>query len=370
MAGVTAGPRRLTIDGVTIDDGANCYVIAEVGHNHQGDIEQAKQLIAAAKECGVNAVKLQKRANRTLYTQDFYNQPYDNEFSFGRTYGEHREALELSPEEYEELQAYARELGITFFATAFDVQSADFLAELDVPAFKIASGDLRNTPLLRHVASFDKPMIVSTGGADMSDIERALDAVLPINKQVCILQCTAAYPADTDDLNLQVITTLRDRFPQLVIGLSDHQNGIAMALVAYMLGARVIEKHFTLNHAAKGTDHAFSLMPEGMRKLVRDLQRVPGAIGDGVKRPLPIEEQPIRKMGKKLVAARELDQGHVLTADDLAIKSPADGGLPPYELDRLVGRRLRRAVAFEDFVTFDDVEPVTEHAGARAATQS
>jgi N-acetylneuraminate synthase/sialic acid synthase len=370
MAAMTgAGSRQLTIDGVTIDDGAHCYVIAEIGHNHQGDVDQAKQLIAAAKECGVDAVKLQKRANRALYTQEFYNQPYENEFSFGRTYGEHREALELSPGGYAELHSYARELGITFFATAFDVESADFLAELDVPAFKLASGDLRNTPLLRHVASFGKPMIISTGGADMSDVERAVDAVLPINEQVCILQCTAAYPAETDDLNLQVITTLRHRFPGLVVGLSDHQNGIAMALVAYMLGARVIEKHFTLNHAAKGTDHAFSLMPEGMRKLVRDLQRVPGALGDGVKRPLPIEEQPMRKMGKKLVAARELDQGHVLTADDLAIKSPADGGLPPYELDRLVGRRLRRPVAFEDFLTFDDAEPLPEHAGAHAASQ-
>ena len=381
-----AGTRQLTIDGVTVDDAADCYVIAEIGHNHQGEVEQAKQLIAAAKECGVDAVKLQKRANRSLYTQEFYNQPYDNEFSFGRTYGEHREALELSPDEYAELQAYAREVGIAFFATAFDFESADFLGELDVPAFKMASGDLRNTPLLRHVAAFGKPMIISTGGAELSDVERAVDAVLPTNEQVCILQCTAAYPADTDDLNLEVITTLRERFPGLVIGLSDHQNGIAMALVAYMLGARVIEKHFTLNHAAKGTDHAFSLMPEGMRKLVRDLQRVPGALGDGVKRSLPVEEQPIRKMGKKLVAARELDQGHVLTPDDLAIRSPADAGLPPYELDRLVGRRLRRSVAFEDLVTFDDVEPAAEPpvraqrgpgegadsptgAGAHAATQ-
>jgi sialic acid synthase len=372
MAAMTgAGTRQLTIDGVTIGDAGRCYVIAEIGHNHQGDVEQAKQLIAAAKECGVDAIKLQKRANRTLYTQEFYNQPYENEFSFGRTYGAHREALELSPDEYAELQAYAREVEITFFATAFDFDSADFLAKLDVPAFKIASGDLRNTPLLRRVAAFGKPMLVSTGGADMSDVERAVEAVLPINEQVCVLQCTAAYPAETDDLNLNVITTLRERFPGLVIGLSDHQNGIAMALIAYMLGARVIEKHFTLNHAAKGTDHAFSLMPEGMRKLVRDLQRVPGALGDGVKRPLPIEEQPIRKMGKKLVAAHELDQGHVLTADDLAIRSPADGGLPPYELDRLVGRRLRRSVAFEDFVTFDDVEPADSptRAGAHAATQ-
>jgi len=163
-----------------------------------------------------------------------------------------------------------------------------------------------------------------------------------------------------------VITTLRERFPGLVIGLSDHQNGIAMAVVAYMLGARVIEKHFTLNHAAKGTDHAFSLMPEGMRKLVRDLQRVPGALGDGVKRPLPIEEAPIRKMGKKLVAARSLEEGHVLTVEDIAIKSPADGGLPPYELERLVGQRLTRRLAPDENLVLGDLEPVQQPVAAHA----
>ena len=361
--------RRLTIDGVEIHDGGECYVIAEIGHNHQGDVGIAKRLIDAAKECGVDAVKLQKRSNRALYTRDFYEQPYDNELSFGRTYGEHREALELSADDYRELLRHAREVGVTLFATAFDFESADLLAELDVPAFKFASGDLRNTPLQRHVAAFGKPMLLSTGGGTMEDVERAVEAILPLNEQLCVLQCTAAYPASVEDLNLNVITTLRERFPSLVIGLSDHQNGIAMAVVAYMLGARVIEKHFTLDHALKGRDHAFSLMPEGMRRLVRDLHRVPAALGDATKRPLPIEADPLEKMGKKLIAARELELGHVLAVSDLAIKSPADGGLPPYELDRLVGRRLRRPVAFEDFVTFDDVEPVSEHAGAHAAAQ-
>jgi len=360
--------RTITIDGTHIGDDTACYVIAEVGHNHQGDVEQAKRLIDAAKECGVNAVKLQKRSNRTLYTREFYEQPYDNELSFGRTYGEHREALELGADDYRALLQHAREVGVTLFATAFDAESADLLAELDVPAFKFASGDLRNTPLQRHVAAFGKPMLLSTGGGTMEDIERAVDAILPLNDQLCVLQCTAAYPANVEDLNLNVITTLRERFPELVIGLSDHQNGIAMAVVAYMLGARVIEKHFTLDHALKGRDHAFSLMPEGMRRLVRDLHRVPAALGDATKRPLPIEADPLEKMGKKLVAARELELGHVLAADDLAIKSPADGGLPPYELDRLVGRTLRRPVAAEDFVTFDDVEPL--HAEAQAASHS
>jgi sialic acid synthase len=361
--------RSLHIDGFDIHDGSDCYVIAEIGHNHQGSVEQAKAMLTMAKDCGANAVKVQKRANRTLYTREFFEQPYDNEFSFGPTYGEHREALELERDAYVELQRYAREIGITFFATPFDIESADFLAELDMPVYKFASADLLNTPLLRHVASFGKPMLISTGGSTLEDIDRAVHAVRPLNEQLGVLQCTAAYPCETEDLHLSVITTLRERYPDYVVGLSDHQSGISMALVAYMLGARVIEKHFTLNHAWKGTDHAFSLMPEGLRKLVRDLQRVPQALGDGIKRPLPVEEKPLEKMGKKLVAARDLELGHVLTAADVAIKSPADGGLPPYELDRLIGRRLRRPVASEDFLTFDDVEPLSEHAGAHAAAQ-
>jgi sialic acid synthase len=361
--------RQLTVDGVQIADDAPCYVIAEIGHNHQGEVEKAKQLISSAHEWGANAVKLQKRSNRTLYTRAYYDQPYDNEMSFGATYGEHREALELGADEYRELQRHARELGITFFATAWDFESADFLADLDMPAYKFASGDLKNTPLQRYVAQLGKPMFLSTGGGTMEDVERAVDTILPINDQLCVLQCTAAYPAASEDLNLRVIAELRERFPELVIGLSDHQNGIAMALVAYMLGARVVEKHFTLDHAWKGTDHAFSLMPDGLRRLVRDLHRIPDALGDGVKRPLPVEEKPLEKMGKKLVAARGLGEGHVLAAGDLAIKSPADGGLPPYELDRLVGMRLLRPLEADENITLADVEAVAEPAEVHAAAR-
>ncbi len=346
--------RELTIDGRRIADDTPCFVIAEIGHNHQGSVERARELIQAAKEAGVDAVKLQKRDNRQLYTRAQYDSPYDNENSFGPTYGAHREALELDRDAYVELQACARELGLVFFATAFDEPSADLLAALDVPAFKIASGDLTNTPLLRHVASFGKPLVVSTGGATIEDVDRAVDAIAGVGGTLCLLQCTAAYPAAVEDLELGVITTLRERYPELVVGLSDHQDGIAMAPVAYMLGARVVEKHFTLSHTAKGTDHAFSLMPEGMRKLVRDLRRVPIAIGDGVKRRLPSEEKPLQKMGKQLVAARPLAAGHVLVEGDLVAKSPADGGLPPYALDDLLGRPLLRSLAGEEPIAVGD----------------
>src|SRR4249919_4276952 len=324
---------ELIVDGKRISGDGPAYVVAEIGHNHHGDLEKAKALVRAARECGADAVKLQKRDNAQLYTRALYDAPYDNEHSFGRTYGEHREALELSAAEWLELREFSREEGITLFGTVFDEPSADFLHELDLPAFKIASGDLTNTPLLRHVAGLGRPIFLSTGGGTMDDVERAVDTILPLNEQLCVMQCTASYPCEVEELNLGVIETYRERFPDLVIGLSDHQSGYTMSLVGYMLGARVIEKHFTLNHAWKGSDHAFSLMPEGMRRLVRDLHRVPDAVGAGVKHPLESERRPLEKMGKKLVATRDLPVGHVLSADDLAARSPADGGLPPYELD-------------------------------------
>jgi N-acetylneuraminate synthase/sialic acid synthase len=241
------------------------------------------------------------------------------------------------------------------------------MADLDVDAFKFASGDLLNVPFLRHVAEKGKPMFLSTGGGTLDDIDRAVDAILARNEQLCVLHCTAAYPADVEDLNLSVITALRERYPELVIGLSDHHNGIAMAPVAFMLGARVFEKHFTLNHAWKGTDHAYSLMPDGMRRFVRDLHRVPVALGDGVKRRLPSEERPLEKMGKKLVTTRALSVGHVLSPGDLVAKSPADGGLPPYELDDLIGRALARPLAEEQAVGADDLEAVAQPVAARDA---
>jgi len=346
--------RSLVIGPDVISDDSPCYVIAEIGHNHQGKMETAKELFRAAKECGANAVKMQKRSNRTLYTRAAYDKPYDHENSFGATYGEHREALEFGFEQYRELIAFARELGITFFSTAFDAESAEFLRELDMPAYKIASGDLKNLPLLTYVATFQKPMIISTGGAEMEDVQRAYDAIMPINRQLCILQCTTGYPCTFEEMNLRVINTFRDRFPDVVIGLSAHDSGIAIPVAAYVLGARVVEKHFTLNRAMRGTDHAFSLERPGLQKLVRDLARTRIALGDGVKRMYESERPAITKLGKKLVAARDLPSGHRLTRRDVAIKSPGDG-MPPYELESLLGKVTQRALLEDDTLSPADV---------------
>jgi sialic acid synthase len=327
-------------------------VIAEIGHNHQGSLEKARELFREAKMAGAHAVKLQKRDNRGLYTRAAYNKPYDNENSFGSTYGEHREFLEFGRHEYKDLQGYAAELGVDFFSTAFDLASADFLCELNVPAYKIASGDLKSTPLLRHVASFGKPIMVSTGGATIEDVQRAYDTIMPLNQQLAILQCTAGYPAAFEELDLRVISTFREKFPGAVIGFSSHDNGIAMPVAAYMLGARIVEKHFTLNRASKGTDHAFSLEPLGLRKMCRDLDRTYKALGNGVKKIYESEKAPIIKMGKSLVVARDLPSGHVLGAGDIVMKSPG-GGIPPYELNKVLGRVTLRPLMEDDFLTFE-----------------
>ena len=331
--------RQLILDGHLINDDSVPFVIAEIGHNHQGNLETALRLIHVAAESGATAAKFQKRNNKKLYVPSMYNEVYNSENSFGPTYGLHRDALEFTENEYKACIAEAKKCGMSFFATAFDFDSADFLHKLNMPIYKIASGDLQNIPLLKYIAKFDKPMIISTGGATFDMIDDAVKAIQNFHNNFAILQCTASYPAKFEKLNLNVITTLREKYPNNVIGFSGHDNGISMAVVAYALGARVIEKHFTLNRAMKGTDHAFSLEPVGLQKMVRDLKRASVALGDGVKKIYDEEKVPLRKMGKMIVAALDLPAGHVVTESDLDFRSPADGLQPSY-LPIILGKKL------------------------------
>jgi sialic acid synthase len=290
--------RELEIDGVRIADDTECYVIAEIGHNHQGDLAKCKEMFDAAKWAGCSAVKLQKRDNKTLYTEEMYNAPYNSENAFGPTYGLHREALEFDQDQYLRLQAYASHIGITFFATAFDIPSAEFLCELGVPAIKIASGDLANFELLNFVATPTVPVILSTGGGDMKQVLAAKEVFDRAGCPKAVLQCTSGYPAAYDELNLRVIESFRALMWDTVIGWSAHDTGIAMAPVAYGLGARIIEKHFTLNRAMKGTDQPMSLEPQGMRTMIDNLKQCRVALGDGRKYRLQSEYEPLRKQWK------------------------------------------------------------------------
>jgi len=354
--------RELTIDGRRIADDAPCYVIGEIGHNHGGSLDRAYDIIEAMAAAGVSAVKFQRRTNRAIYTRDLLQRPYEHEHSYGATYGAHRDALELSLAETADLFAYAREAGLTAFATAFDEQAADELVSIGTVALKIASGDLTNTPFLRHVAQLKVPLILSTGGGTLDDITRAVDTITAYTHQLAILHCTAAYPVhDHAELNLRVIPALRACFPDYVIGWSGHDTGIAMPVLAYSLGARIIEKHVTLNRTWKGTDQAFSLEPGGVRRMVRDLERARVALGDGIKRVYPSELKPLEKMRKALVAAKPLKAGQVIQRGDLLRKSP-NVGIPAYQLDAVVGFTLTRDLAVDEPLTYAHLD-----GGAHAA---
>ncbi len=350
-----AKKRQLIIESKVINDESDCFFIAEIGQNHQGDIETCKRLFDLASFCGADSVKIQKRHNRILFTRSFFNSTYNSEHAFAPTYGLHRQALEFNKREYLQLKRYAKKLGMIFFATAWDYKSADFLNEIGVSCFKTASSDIHSIPLLTYIARFKKPMIVSTGTATLDDVKRAFDAVYKINKNIALLQCTSMYPCMAEHLDLRVIETYRRIFPDTVIGFSNHYNGISVDPVAYALGARIIEKHFTLNRAMKGSDHAFSLEFEGLRKVIRDLRRIRLALGNGTKKFYEGESAMKYKMGKCIVATKKLNAGHILTRNDLAIKSPCEG-LPPHMIDKVLGKRLIKEVKVDQAITLEHIE--------------
>lgn len=330
--------------------GDHCFVISELGNNHGGDLVTAMRLIDAAVDAGADAVKLQCRDNKNLYTRAFYDSPYNSEHAYGPTYGAHREALELHPIQLGALRDYAAEKNIVLFATAFDERSVDLCFNLEFPAIKIASGSLTNTPLIAYAAQTRLPLIISTGGGTWDDIQRAYEATAGYEDPI-FLQCTASYPCAYDELDLKVILELKGYNRKRLVGVSLHDNGIAMAIAAYTLGARVIEKHVTLNRTMKGTDHPFSLEPQGFKKMVRDLRRVEVALGSE-KRQHPSEIGPLRKMQSVLVCNRDhLPAGHILERGDVAAKSPAtEGALEPYWLETILGRRLEQALNMDDLI--------------------
>ena len=333
---------------------SDIYIIAEIGNNHQGDVKHAMSLMKAAKESGADAVKTQKRDNKTLYIKSFFNEKYDNPNSFGKTYGEHREKLELKKNDYKELKEYASELKIDFFATPFDLPSLEFLEEFNFPAYKIASADITNTILQTEIAKTKKEIFLSTGGGTLEDVKRAKNNIFEYNQKLSILQCTASYPAKIEDMNLKVITTFSKCFPGIRLGLSDHENGIDASPVAYMLGARVFEKHFTLNRANKGTDNVFSLEPQGLNRFVRNLKRIEKMLGSEEKMQLTSETKSLIKMRKSIVVKKKIKKNEVLSLENITIKSPGLG-IHPYEISKIIGKKANKDLREDDYINYEDL---------------
>jgi len=346
--------KTIQIGSHVVGEGEPCFIVAEAGVNHNGDIGQARKLVTLAVRCGADAVKFQKRTVEDILIAEMLERPYQNANSMGGTYGEHRRKLELSDEAYDELAALAREQGIVLLASAWDPRSADFLDRLGVPAFKVASADLTNLPLLEHIARKHKPMIVSTGMSTIEEIAEAVETIRKFHDQLILLHCVSAYPCENDVVNLRVMETLRRTFDVLV-GYSGHERGIAIPLAAATLGAAVVEKHFTLDRALPGPDHAASLEPPGLERVVHYIRVVESAMGDGEKRFLDAEKPVRERLAKSVVTRCDIPQGAVITEDMLAVKGPGTG-LPPRCLRALSGRVARIGLKRDSIVPPEALE--------------
>jgi len=341
--------KTIKIGNKTIGEGYPCFIIAEAGVNHNGELALAKKLVDIAVAAGVDAVKFQKRDIDSILTKEAQARVYSGPHSFGDTYGEHRKHLELKEGDFFELEKYCDDRNIIFLASGWDKKSIDFLNELGVCAFKMASADIINTPLLEYTAKKGKPMIISTGMANMDEVEGAVNAVKKINDQVILLQCTATYPCKFEDVNLNVIRTYKKKFGPLV-GYSGHELGIAITLCAVVIGAVVVENHFTIDRTMKGPDHAASLEPQGLYKLVRDIRSYEKALGSFEKRCLE-SERPIReKLAKSLISACKILKGTIITAEMLTEKSPGSG-VPPYKIKGVIGQKAKVDIEEDKVIT-------------------
>ncbi len=349
--------RKLTIAGRPITDEHPPYIIAEIGSNHMGDFNVCLEMVRKASEAGADAIKLQKRDNRRLFTKAAYNAPYNSEHAHAPTYGAHRDKLEFSREQLAECAALARELGMAFICTPFEEASADMLYQIGVDAFKIASSHLKDVPLIRKVAKYGIPVIISTGAGRLRDVQRAADHLEDCGANHAILHCTSLYPTTDDDLNLDVIPHLVKMFG-CIVGFSSHHPGIEPAIIATMLGARIIEAHFTLNRGWPGTDHGFSLEPQGLRKLVEDTRRISNMRGSSFKLPLDKERKGfVFKQGRAVHPAKTIKAGEVLGIDNLCLKAPADGP-EPYQLGEYIGRVAVCDISTADVLRPDMIQPI------------
>jgi len=344
--------KRIKIDKRWVGEGEPAFIIAEIGTNHQGKLDLAKQMIDIAIAAKADAVKFQKRSLHRILTKEGLNAPYNSYHSFGATYGEHRKAVELSYDDFFSLKKYAKGK-IMLLASGWDEESVDFLDELGVPAFKVASADITNLPLLEHTARKGKPVIISTGMSDISEIEDALNVVKKYHDQVVLMQCTSTYPCEFSDVNLKVIPVLKEKF-DVVVGYSGHERGIIIPVVAVAMGASIIEKHITIDRTMKGGDQAASLEPSGLTRLVRDIRHLEEAMGDGSKKLLDVEKPIRQKLAKSIVSRKAIAKNSLIKKDMLTTKGPGTGLSPKYMND-IVGKKAARNIREDEVVRKEDI---------------
>lgn len=330
----------LRIGSSTINrDESKVFFIAEIGINHNGDVELAKKLINIASAAGADAVKFQKRSVEDSFTTDRLEKPYLTKNSWGETYGKHKHHLELGMDQYKELIDHAHSMGLLFGCTPCDHPSVQMLYDLGVDFYKCASGDLRNIPLLRDIASRGIPMIISTGMSSMKDVYAVYKMLVGCEAQFAILSCTSTYPTPMEDVNLNVIKSYLECFPRTVIGYSGHELGYIPTIAAVALGARIIERHITIDRTMRGSDHIASLDPEQLDVVVKGVRDLEKALGSNVKRIRESEKPFMEKLCKSVVLAKDVKAGEVLDEKNLCVKHPGTG-ISPLMWDSLIGKRV------------------------------
>ena len=330
-------------------DKARPYIVAELNSSHRGKVDIAKKMIDAAKACGCDAVKFQSWTDASLYSGSYYaKNPIARRMVKG---------FALLPEALVELSAYCRESGIDFASTPYSRREVDLLVDTcDVPYIKIASMDINNIPFLEYIAGRMVPIVLSTGMATLDEIRAAVRAIEGRgNQQICILHCVSLYPVAHEHVHLNNMRMLKAEFPECSVGYSDHTMGSEAACAATALGALMIEKHFTLDSSMIGWDNQMATEPEVMAQLVRECRNVSKALGTYERNVTKEEMEQRAKMRRSIIASRNLSAGHVLTIEDLDAKRPGDG-IPPNEIARVIGKKLKRDIEVDEMLMPDDLE--------------
>jgi N,N'-diacetyllegionaminate synthase len=344
------------IDGRTVGQGAPCYVIAEAGVNHNCDVQIGYKLVETAGASGADAIKFQSYTASKISTRVAPRYWTEADDPTGTQWDTFDKLDKLSLRDFKSLLGHARHVGITAFSTPFDDEAVDFLASLDVPAFKIASADLTCHGLIERAARVGKPMLLSTGTATIGDVEQALEVCRKAgNEQVAILHCTLKYPCPPEGINLRMMEHLMRAFPEVPVGLSDHSLGISVPQAAVALGACLVEKHYTIDKTLPGSpDHHLSVDPADMKAMVQGIRTVEKALGKAVKGVEPLEQEAFRFARRSVTSKVPIPRGTAITREMLTYKRPGTG-IDPRQLEVVVGRIARTDIPADTTLTWDMV---------------
>lgn len=345
--------KEIRIGDHIISNDNRTFIIGEAGVNHNGNPKLARELIDIAVDAGVDAVKFQMFRADDLILPEIEKAPYQKKTTDSKqTQFEMLRSLELQSEVYRELKRYCDEKNIVFLCTPFEKRSLDALEEINLLAYKVAATDITNIQFLRQVAHKNMPILLSAGMCYMEEIDKALNALYKINKNVVLMQCTANYPIEDEEANLEVIDSLKNRY-SIIIGYSDHSKGIGAAPYAVAKGARVVEKHFTIDRNMDGPDQKASVTPDELKAMVNEIRRVERFLGDGVKMPTFSEQQTRKSLQKCFVAAEEIKKDEVFTENNIVAKRTNGRGLSALYYDELLGRKAMRDYYMNDIIDND-----------------